>query len=258
MEECKYQNTPHWKLIRSSTSEIKQKFIQESYFPKSDYSKYFIFIASKHYDTCCEKLLSSNSVVKFNEVFGRYDFIAKAYFKQESEIDLFNEILLSDNTVHSEKNIIFNKVKAQYEYVNGNFKKLNNNRVCEEYDTDELHIINAFVELKKMKYSKTNREDLLKSMPRVLQDKDLSKEIIYKVYFINDDSILFFLNIDCKNIRKLNTFTTAIDQLVDKKKYLKTTYISTKDHINDSNSENIINLFKQHDKPVEKENKTLN
>lgn len=227
---CSFVDKPSWYSIKEFN-----EYAAKEYLPKKEFEKYFIFISSLKYKECLRFLsLNKDCIIRFHEIFGKYDFLAKAYQKNEDEkkIDKLNKQLISKRIIRPHNSVVYKKVCQQFKYKNDTF--INEELIqknCFELDADRLHFINAFITLKKKEKSNIEPDQLLTLISNI-PDKKLATELIYKVYLLESDILIFHLNIDCRNIRRLNQFTIVIDQVADDNKYQKTTYISTNDHVN--------------------------
>lgn len=230
MRTCKYIENPTWKTVKQG---VNKEFIIDEYTMTKTHSKFFTFITSNNYYKC-QKDLRNDCVIRFHEVYGKFDFVAKVYFDENNESTLkenFINKLLKSGAISAKKNLEFRRIKSQHIFQDNDFEPDTYND-CKELNYDKLHIISAFIELKKHDETCITPSELLDNIPPKLGDNELASDLIYKAYITDQNSILLYLNIDCRHIRKLNSFTTALDGIVDKEKYVKTTYISTKDQVN--------------------------
>lgn len=243
-ENCSFIDRPLWNLI-DSTKEGKPYFTKKYFTKKGEYEKFFIFISSVKYNECINILgLNKNCVIRFHEIFGKYDFLVKAYQRiDESSIKDLNDRLKKKGIIRNE--ILYKKVCRQYKYQedNGFESETIIGKSCKEMNADEFNFINAFITLKKKKRSELEPEQFLTIVSNSAA-KQLAPKLIYKVYLLETDMLIFHLNVGCRDIRNLNQFTSHLDKIVDDNDYQKTTYISTNDHIN---SEAIKTLFSKNE-----------
>ncbi len=242
--KCKYIETPSWRdsLYNNLEHDITSKYIREKYYLEKKYTEYFIFITSSKYDKCFKTLtLNNESIVNIHEVFGKYDFIVRAFFNKAEFINeekAFKDILLkpTKKCIANEKSIIFNEVIKEYSFdsTKMKFTLIAPNDEYKELNINRLNLINAFIVLNKKcnnrKKESIEPEDLLTLMPTKFSSETPS-ELIYKVYLTDNQSLIFYLNVNCRYLGKLNEFTTSIDKVVDDNGYQKTTYISTHDNV---------------------------
>lgn len=247
--ECKYALNPTW------NEELKKDKIDDTYFrsfiPDSKYTKAIIFISSNIYKDCYEILAKERkNIANFYEVYGVYDFIVEGFFKREklkNEIRRLRNYLLRDaKSIKSNDDIVIKVVKDVYA-INNKCKCI---RVpmskCFIFKLDLFHMMRAFVKLSpndKTSSSRENVEILLDLLTDELGSKcsRIVPMLIYRIYVLQDNELLIYLNIDCKNISEINMLTTTIDRVVDRESvnYKKTTFISTIYHYNNAVIDNI-------------------
>lgn len=236
MFKCKSE-VIDWRSVKSGKN--VGDAISKMYLPSDKYDKYFVFISSNKYDKCSNCLDKLPCVVKYHELYGKYDFLVKAYLELNSpneHIERMKDSLFRCGAISSKKNIerdvVFVKVENQFSYFNRELTGQEINSDCVELDEDRFNMISAFVEIAFSKRkSKEHNIDLMQSIFRTF-NSDIANELVSKVYYLNNGSALWALNINCQNIRNLINLTTFIDAKIDSHRGVtKTTFISPRSKI---------------------------
>lgn len=225
-QKCDFVEKNNWR---------HEKEFDYQYIPSEKYKLFFCLIRAQNYKFCRNKLKQEKKyLVKFYEVYGKHDFIAKIFFKKtgyRQQLNAFQESISGMNPpIVLPEDFECYEVVEEYIY-NFEEKKIEKKTHTEhqELPIQKLNMFNVFILLKR-KSDGMKPSDLLTEIERL--ESDHLQNFIYRIYILrqipsNSEYLLLYMNVDCKKINKLNPFSTLIDFIVDGNGYTKTSLIST-------------------------------
>jgi len=236
------------------------------------FTMYCVGITTEKYNESHSYLEKNNSTAIIHEIYGKYDFWAEVFFSTETNNggDAYSEIKKYEENhsrqINSTGEACFYQVLEIFKYnrSKGGFD-LERSDDLEEYNFGMRNMINAFILLEKRKTEAPQAgpsltpKEILDSIGNRLDAG--CRQFVFRAYVMKKEdardtnienehqSLMLYLNIDCKDIGKLNAFTTEIDKIVDANIYEKTTLISTKKTRNNE----AIKAFEQREQRIPQE-----